>query len=112
MLIGMMGLHPEKGGILAHRDLNHKWTVDRALLAVCTWGELSKSFERTPALARTAHERTQVSVCSWELFLVWQVRIINRQFWKVFCADSKGGYKLFFKLPLDRIFHRGGLGRQ
>jgi hypothetical protein len=29
MLIGMMVLHPEKGGILAHRDLRHseQWSV-------------------------------------------------------------------------------------
>ena len=25
-------------------------------------------------------------------------------FGKVFCADSKGSYKLFFKMPLDKKF--------
>jgi hypothetical protein len=28
MLIGFIGLHPEKGGILVECDLNHEWTVD------------------------------------------------------------------------------------
>ena len=30
MLIGFMGLHTEKGGFCVHRELNRKWTVNRA----------------------------------------------------------------------------------